>query len=107
NPLQMASQTDSVATAPLTTFTHARRGIGGAAVFMVERAKGEKKMPKIETDTVTLPACWASALINGDESSFSLDDDGGEVEIVAIDAALAPLTAEGWSVIDVASDEET
>ncbi len=64
-------------------------------------------MSKIETDTVTLPACWASALINGDESSFSLDDDGGDAEIAAIDAALAPLTAEGWFVVDVARDEET
>lgn len=61
----------------------------------------------IETATITLPACWASALINGDESSFILDDDEGAAEIAAIDAALAPLTAKGWCVIGVVCDDET
>ena len=32
-----------------------------------------------------LPAHWASYLINGDASSFSLNDDGGDAEIATID----------------------
>lgn len=60
----------------------------------------------VETDTVTLPACWASALVNGDTSSFSLDDDGGVAEIAAITATELELAADGWSVVDVADDAE-
>lgn len=39
----------------------------------------------MKTETYTLPAHWASYLINGDASSFSLDDDGGDAEIKLID----------------------
>lgn len=61
---------------------------------------------RFEVDTVTGPACWASALINGDDSSFSLDDDGGEAELAALEAWLAPLTAEGWRVVGIVEDSE-
>lgn len=60
----------------------------------------------IETDTVILPACWASALINGDVSGFSLDDDGGTAEIAAMQQELDRLTEEGWSVVDVNRDHD-
>lgn len=64
-------------------------------------------MSKIETMEAVMPACWASALINGDYSSFSLDDDGGKEETEALEAELALYTKEGWSVSDVKRDEET
>tara|TARA_R100000081_G_C4801139_1_gene164262 strand:- start:535 stop:795 length:261 start_codon:yes stop_codon:yes gene_type:complete len=35
-----------------------------------------------------LPACWASYLINGDASFFSLNDDEGDSEIDTIDRLL-------------------
>lgn len=38
----------------------------------------------MKTVTFLLPSHWASYLINGDASSFSLDDDGDE-QIAAID----------------------
>lgn len=38
----------------------------------------------MKTTTYLLPAHWASYLINGDASSFSLNDDGGDAEIKAI-----------------------
>jgi hypothetical protein len=60
----------------------------------------------IETDTVTAPAIWASALVNGDYSSFSLDDDGGDAEIAAIEAFVTGLAEDGWQVIDVARDAD-
>lgn len=60
----------------------------------------------METDTVTGPACWASALINGDDSSFSLDEDGGAAEIAALDAWASRLAADGWSVVSVVEGSE-
>ena len=41
-------------------------------------------MTTIKTETYRLPAHWASYLINDDASSFSLNDDGGDAEIKAI-----------------------
>ena len=35
-----------------------------------------------------LPESWASYLINGDPTSFSLNDDGGDAEIATIDRLL-------------------
>lgn len=52
----------------------------------------------METDTVTLPAYWASAIINGDYSGL----DVGEVERCS--AAVATLAAEGWSFVDCADE---
>ena len=37
------------------------------------------------TEKYDLPAYWASYLINGDATSFSLNDDGGDAEIAVID----------------------
>ncbi len=54
----------------------------------------------IETDAVTLPSYWASALINGDTSG--MDD----TEITDMEAELAALSRDGWSVIDVARDDD-
>jgi hypothetical protein len=48
----------------------------------------------IETDTIAAPACWASALINGDCSG--LEDD----EVNAMNSWLAHLTCNGWQVVD-------
>lgn len=61
---------------------------------------------KFRVDTVTLPAYWASALINGDYSSFSLNDDGGAAEIADLKREVAALAAEGWQIVDVARDED-
>jgi hypothetical protein len=47
----------------------------------------------METDTVTLPEYWASALINGDFSGL----DVGEAERCR--GAVATLAAEGWSFV--------
>jgi hypothetical protein len=54
----------------------------------------------IEVMTVTLPAYWASALINGDASG--MDDE----EEVLMNAACEALTADGWYIVDVARDDE-
>jgi hypothetical protein len=40
---------------------------------------------KFRTEDYMLPAHWASYLINGDATSFSLNDDGGDEEIAVID----------------------
>lgn len=53
----------------------------------------------IEVDTVTLPAEWAPALINGDRSGLSDD------EVAALDGYLARYAAKGWRVVDVARDD--
>lgn len=37
------------------------------------------------TEKYDLPSHWACYLINGDSSSFSLNDDGGNAEIAVID----------------------
>jgi len=39
---------------------------------------------KFRTEDYMLPAHWASYLINGDATSFSLNDDGGDEEIAVI-----------------------
>ena len=54
----------------------------------------------IEVDTVTLPAYWASALVNGDYSG--LDDD----EAARCEAAEKALAKDGWSVVSTADDDE-
>lgn len=60
----------------------------------------------IETSTVTLPAYWASALVNGDTSSFSLNDDGGAEELAAMNTQIDALASAGWRVVDVCRDED-
>lgn len=55
---------------------------------------------KIEVDTVTLPAAWASALVNGDVSG--MEDD----EIAAMEKELARLSKDGWEVVSNADDSE-
>jgi hypothetical protein len=54
----------------------------------------------IETDIVTLPAYWASALVNGDTSG--MDDD----EIADMEAQLDGLASEGWRVVSTVDDDE-
>ena len=51
-------------------------------------------------NTVTLPAYWASALVNGDYSG--LDD----AEAARCEAAEAKLAEDGWSVVSTADDDE-
>lgn len=48
----------------------------------------------IETDTIAAPACWASALINGDESGLEQED------IDAMNNWLTDLISDGWRVCD-------
>jgi len=56
----------------------------------------------IETDTVTLPAYWACALVNGDVSGME------DSEIAAMERHIATvLEPFGWHVSDVARDAET
>ena len=57
-------------------------------------------MARIETDIVTLPTYWASALINGDYSG--LDD----AEAARCEAAEDRLADDGWSVSGPADDVE-
>jgi len=45
------------------------------------------------TEDYMLPAHWASYLINGDATSFSLNDDGGDAEIAVIDEIIANIDA--------------
>ena len=54
-----------------------------------------------------LPAHWASALINGDDSSFDLyDDDLAARERAAVEKTVARLFEDGgWHVVDVTPDE--
>lgn len=54
----------------------------------------------INVDTVTLPAYWASALVNNDWSGLT------EVETVMCRAAIARLAADGWSVVSTVDDDE-
>ena len=48
---------------------------------------------KFESEDYMLPAHWASYLINGDATSFSLNDDGGDAEIAVIDEIIANIDA--------------
>jgi hypothetical protein len=43
---------------------------------------------KFTQETALLPSHWASYLINGDASSFALNDDEGDAEIALIDQVL-------------------
>lgn len=61
----------------------------------------------METDTITLPAYWSSALVNGDDSSFDmLDDEFAARERAAVAYVLDELADDGWSVVDVARNDE-
>lgn len=53
----------------------------------------------IETHTITFPAHWASAVVNGDESG--LDD----AEIARMNAWLEDELAGGWYVVSTTEDE--
>jgi len=54
----------------------------------------------MDTDTITLPAYWASALVNGDYSG--LDGD----EAARCERAENELAARGWRVVDVTRGED-
>ena len=54
----------------------------------------------MQTDTVTLPAYYASAFINGDYSG--LDD----AEAAHASEIVGRLALDGWEIVDVARDEE-
>ena len=57
------------------------------------------------TETFELPAHWASYLINGDATSFSLNDDGGDAEIALIDEVMSNIDKKGNAIIDVDTEE--
>ena len=50
------------------------------------------------TEKYDLPAHWASYLINGDATSFSLNDDGGDAEIALIDEIVADIDNQRWCI---------
>lgn len=54
----------------------------------------------IEVDTVTLPAAWACALVNGDETGLT------EGEAAHMRTALRVKLEGGWRVVDVVRDDE-
>ena len=54
----------------------------------------------IEVDTVTMPAFWASALINDDRTGMS------DEEEVAMDVYMKDIEADGWYVVDVVRNED-
>ena len=54
------------------------------------------------TEKYDLPAHWASYLINGDATSFSLNDDGGDAEIAVIDEFMSDI---GEGAIVTCSEE--
>lgn len=51
-------------------------------------------MPR-EIDTITLPAYWASAIINGDFSGLP-----DAAEATRCRAQIAQLAADGWEIVD-------
>ena len=55
----------------------------------------------IETDTITLPSYWASALVNGDYSGLSDDS-----EVKRVNATIDRLAADGWHVVSTADDDD-
>ena len=57
---------------------------------------------KAMTETYDLPSHWASYMINGDATSFSLNDDGGDAEIAVIDEFMEDF---GEGVIVTCSEE--
>lgn len=54
----------------------------------------------IETDTITLPAAWASALVNGDYTGFWDGEYGAAAEAARCEAAEVELANAGWSIVD-------
>ena len=57
----------------------------------------------IEQDTITLPAFWAGALINGDYTGLDFScEDGGEA--LRCSTAEDELAAEGWSIVSCADE---
>lgn len=54
----------------------------------------------IETETYTLPAYWASYLINGDHSGLE------DSEIQEADSFMASLEADGWYCVDASQDSD-
>jgi len=61
------------------------------------QTKDAHKMIMHETDVIELPACWASALINGDYS-------GLDEEAARCMTKVAELAREGFSVVDCADE---
>lgn len=57
----------------------------------------------MEQDIITLPAYWASALVNGDYSGLA-DHDPAEAD--RCKAAQANLARDGWQVVSTADDGE-
>jgi hypothetical protein len=53
-----------------------------------------------EHDTTTLPASWASALVNNDTSGLS------DAETKRLIAAVDKLLGDGWTVVDTVADSE-
>jgi hypothetical protein len=70
-----------------------------AATPAVERPPHLGRMI-METDIITLPAYWACALINGDESGMS------DEEIAEMDTYLADALRDGWQVVSTVDDSE-
>lgn len=54
----------------------------------------------LELTSITLPAAWASALINGDFSGLE------EPEAARCKARVAELARDGWTIVDVARDDD-
>ncbi len=54
----------------------------------------------IRVETITLPAAWASALVNGDFSGLD------NMERQRCERYVAELANDGWHVIDVARDDD-
>ena len=54
----------------------------------------------IKVDTITAPAYWASAFINGDKSGMTDEEES------AFDAYEARLAKKGWRVIDMVENSE-
>lgn len=57
-------------------------------------------MPLVVVDTITAPACWACALVNGDTSALD------ERDVAALRAWEDDLAAKGWRVVDVVRDDD-
>jgi exonuclease III len=54
----------------------------------------------IEVDTITMPAFWATALINDDRTGMS------DAEEAAMDAFMQDIEADGWYVVDVVRNDD-
>lgn len=55
----------------------------------------------MKTDTITLPAYWATALVNGDYSGMT-----DEAEAARCRAVIAHWADKGWCLYDVARDDD-